>query len=84
LGSSTAKITVEMGSAAKAKRAYQALLPETRSRVTGRSNVELKVKGSTLTLNLKASDLSALRASVNSYCRWASMLRQLLSSIESL
>lgn len=82
MGRSVAKITVDMGSAAKAKRAYQALLPETRSRVAGRSKVELKVEGSALTLNFRASDLSALRASVNSYCRWASMLRQLLSSIE--
>jgi tRNA threonylcarbamoyladenosine modification (KEOPS) complex Pcc1 subunit len=62
-----ATITVDMGSATKAKRAYQALLPETKSRVTGRSRVTLEIEGRKLTLKFKASDISALRASVNSY-----------------
>jgi len=46
-----------------------ALSPEASQKIP-KSETELSVKGTTLTLRIGAEDLSSLRAACNSYLRW--------------
>lgn len=48
-----------------------ALLPEAERPSSSRSNVTMNVEGGMLTLRITACDLAALRATLNSYLRWA-------------
>ena len=46
---------------------------ETKSEALSRSSIELSSRGDRLTLLIKAQDLSAMRAALNTYLRWISM-----------
>ncbi|MFW9908711.1 MAG: KEOPS complex subunit Pcc1 [Candidatus Thorarchaeota archaeon] len=51
---------------------YQALEPETASVPSDRASVKLEKLGSRLIVTIDANDLTALRASMNSYLAWIS------------
>ncbi len=57
--------------AKEAKDLYRALLPEARVKLSERSDVELKLEGEELIIRVRAKDISALRAALNSYLYWA-------------
>ena len=48
---------------------YRSLLPEVK-RTLPRTKVEVKYENGKLIMNIYAEDVSALRASLNSYLRW--------------
>ncbi len=53
------------------KNLYRALLPESEVRLSDRSEVEVRLEGDELLIKIKARDISALRAALNSYLYWA-------------
>ncbi|MFH1328884.1 MAG: KEOPS complex subunit Pcc1 [Candidatus Bathyarchaeota archaeon] len=76
----TAVLHIDLDSGDNARRIYKALKPETRSSPTPRSKVDLKVKGDVLVVDVKANDTAALRASINSYCRWVMCLKRVIDA----
>ena len=54
-----------------AKSLFKALLPEAKVKLSERSEVEIETKGEEVIIRIKAKDLSALRAALNSYLYWA-------------
>lgn len=61
-----------------------ALEPETRTPRSPRSRAKVEGRGSSLILNFEATDTSALRAAVNSYLRWVSLVNDMCSALDSL
>jgi KEOPS complex subunit Pcc1 len=60
------------------------LMPETRSPVTSRSKVSIVGENKRLTMQIKAKDTSALRATVNSYLRWIALVKETYKVIVEL
>jgi len=77
-----AVIRLNFSSEKQLKVVLEALKPETISPSTRRSKVQMKSEGNSLTLNFKARDTSALRATINSYLRQTNMLIDVLRLIE--
>ena len=61
---------------------YNALVPETESVPSDRAHSKVSTKGSTLIVEIKANDLTALRASLNSFTAWIAACLTTLDSIE--
>lgn len=61
--------TLALG-ADKAEALMKALTVESETELGMRSKVSVEARGDKLRLNISASDLSALRAAVNTYFRW--------------
>jgi KEOPS complex subunit Pcc1 len=61
----------------------KALKPESKQALTRRFRVKVEVKGKELIIRFKARDSSALRASVNSYLHWISLINNILSIIKN-
>ena len=79
----TATIRLHFPSRQHLSAVFEALEPETRSTVTGRSKVAIAKddKALMLTLVFTAKDTSALRAAVNSYLHWARLTMDALESV---
>jgi tRNA threonylcarbamoyladenosine modification (KEOPS) complex Pcc1 subunit len=79
----TATIRLRFPSRQHLSAVFEALEPETRSPVTGRSKVAIAKddKALMLTLVFTAKDTSALRAAVNSYLHWARLTLDALESV---
>lgn len=80
-GRAVAEIDLNLDSELVAGVIFEALRPETRRSPAPRSKATLKIEGRRLTLNVEAADTSALRASLNSYCRWILCLIRMLEAI---
>lgn len=63
---------------------YRSLYPEIKSPPSTRIKVDLDVDGCFINVHIKADSLSSLRAAVNSYLRWISLLSRSLHVIKSL
>lgn len=61
-----------------------ALQPETKTPASFRSRVNVEGVGTTLTLSFEASDISALRAAVNSYLRWVNIINDSCLVLDSM
>ena len=61
-----------------------ALLPETKRPATSRSRVQLEVQGCRVTIRIEANDTSALRATLNSYLRWVTLIKNTYSATVDL
>jgi len=79
-----ATITINVGSEKNAKKIVEALLPETKSTTTSRFKVAVKKNGKFVILFFRSSDLVALRASINSFCRWVKMLNEVFNVLKEL
>lgn len=79
-GKSVLEIPVE--SEQKAKILHAALLPETESIPSDRANSRVTIRGSSLILEIEASDLTAMRASLNSFIAWISACLRTIDSID--
>lgn len=77
-----AKVSMDIGSKIKAEKIVEALRLEAKSMSTLRFKVLLRRKGQKILIIFKSSDLSALRSSINSFCRWVNMLRNVLDTLE--
>ena len=58
------------------------LLPEVESPTSERSSVKVAVDGGVLKVTVEASDVSALRAALNSYLRWVSAILDVVETVE--
>jgi tRNA threonylcarbamoyladenosine modification (KEOPS) complex Pcc1 subunit len=58
-----------------------ALKPEIETPSSDRSNTSLLIKKKKLIINTEASDISALRASLNSYLRWIQGIQKIIENI---
>ncbi|MGY5876060.1 MAG: KEOPS complex subunit Pcc1 [Candidatus Thorarchaeota archaeon] len=72
LHSANAQLVINLESAEIAQRVYLALEPETHSVASERAMTTIRVENSTLHIEIEASDLTALRASMNSFLAWVS------------
>ena len=68
----------------KCKKIVEALEPETKSTPTPRSRVKIRGKDNTVEATFYAKDFSALRASINSFCRWVKMVDEVLDVVKDL
>jgi KEOPS complex subunit Pcc1 len=78
-----AVIRLKFPSEEHAKIVLRALEPETKTMPTTRSGVKIEGDGKSLTIRFEARDTSALRASINSYLRWISLINSVRSVLES-
>jgi tRNA threonylcarbamoyladenosine modification (KEOPS) complex Pcc1 subunit len=78
----SAVLEIPMESTEVATILYQALLPETESIPSDRASSKVSVKNSTLLVEVEANDLTALRASLNSFSAWIAACLATLESIE--
>lgn len=58
-----------------------ALQPEAERPSSDRSSVSMEAEGQHLSLRIRASDISALRAALNSYLRWADAILDVLERV---
>ncbi|MCX8176430.1 MAG: KEOPS complex subunit Pcc1 [Candidatus Bathyarchaeota archaeon] len=68
----------------KCKKIVEALKPETRFAPTPRSKTKIKNEGNVVEVTFYAKDFSALRASINSFCRWVKMVDEVLEVAKDL
>jgi len=71
----SATIHLELPSEKFVETLLKALLPETKKPATSRSKVNIRSEGKKLIIKVEAKDTSALRATLNSYLRWAALVR---------
>jgi tRNA threonylcarbamoyladenosine modification (KEOPS) complex Pcc1 subunit len=72
LTNAQASITIQMDSPEAAKVIYSALEPETHSAPSERATTCISVRNSELIIEVRANDLTAIRAAMNSFLAWAS------------
>ena len=72
-----AAIRLDFSSEKQLKAVLDALGPETKTSVTSRSEVQMNADDQSLVLKLRATDISALRAALNSYLRLIIVARDL-------
>ncbi|MFW9960020.1 MAG: KEOPS complex subunit Pcc1 [Candidatus Thorarchaeota archaeon] len=80
---SKSALEIPVESKQKAKILHAALLPETESIPSDRANSRVTVRGSSLIVEIEASDLTAMRASLNSFVAWISACLRTIDSIDA-
>jgi KEOPS complex subunit Pcc1 len=80
----SATIHLELSSETFVETLLKALLPETKKPATSRSKVSIRSEGKKLIMKVEARDTSALRATLNSYLRWAAVVRDTLETAAKL
>lgn len=78
----TAVVEIPLKSKETAVILYNALLPETESIPSDRASSKISIEGATLIIEIKANDLTALRASLNSFTAWIGACISTLESID--
>ena len=61
---------------------HRAIEPETYNPSSDRSRTTINIDRDQIELNTEATDISALRANLNSYLRWVDAIHNMLSDIE--
>lgn len=74
-------IEFHLDSEEEARLLYDALLPETHSVPSDRAETAIFSTGQILRVEISASDLTALRAAMNSFLSWISACKRTLDSI---
>jgi tRNA threonylcarbamoyladenosine modification (KEOPS) complex Pcc1 subunit len=77
-----AQLAIVMAEEREASMTYLALKPET-LRAIGESEVALSVHDKTLLVDFTAETISRLRALINSYLRWVTMISRTLEVVDS-
>jgi len=80
----SAVIRLELPSEKLLKILLKALLPETKKPTTSRSKVSLESEGKKLTIRIEAEDTSAFRATLNSYLRWVTLVKETYEVVVNL
>ncbi|TXT53955.1 MAG: hypothetical protein BAJATHORv1_100040 [Candidatus Thorarchaeota archaeon] len=78
-----ANLELDFENSTTAQLVLEALLPESDSIPSDRAIATLSAKGSILSIDITASDLTALRASMNSYLAWASSCQRALELLDA-
>jgi len=76
-------LEIPVESEQKAMILYSALLPETESIPSDRATSTVTVNGSSLIVEIEANDLTAMRASLNSFVAWISACLRTLDTIDA-
>ena len=63
---------------------FEALKPEVENNSYSRSKVNLRIKEEKLMLSVNAADSVALRATLNTYLRWISVIYDMFSLLDSM
>jgi tRNA threonylcarbamoyladenosine modification (KEOPS) complex Pcc1 subunit len=77
-----AQLAIVMAEEREASMTCLALKPET-LRAIGESEVALSVHGKTLLVDFRAETVSGLRALINSYLRWVTMVSRTLEVVDA-
>lgn len=77
-----AQLAIVMAEEREASMTYLALKPET-LRTVGESEVALSVHDKTLLVDFRAETVSGLRALINSYLRWVTMISRTLEVVDA-
>jgi len=77
-------IRLDLPSEERLKIVLSALEPETKTPPSHRSRAKVEGKGGSLILNFEATDMSALRAALNSYLHWVSLVNGICCTLDSL
>ena len=77
-------IKINIDSNSKAEKIMLALTPEVKATERFRSQVNIRRRDKTIILFFKAPDITSLRASVNSFSRWAWLLNQTLEALDTI
>ena len=80
---SYATIRISFPSEKMLKVVLDALEPEVEKVATSRSRVLIQKDGNTLILKIEAKDSSALRATLNSYLHWISLIADTCSAVST-
>ena len=78
----SAKLEINMGSHEDATILLNALLPETESIPSDRASSKVSISDDILIIEVEANDLTALRASLNSFTAWIAACITTLESID--
>jgi len=76
-------LEIPLESEQKAMILCSALLPETESIPSDRATSNVTVSGSSLIVEIEANDLTAMRASLNSFVAWISACLRMIDSIDT-
>jgi tRNA threonylcarbamoyladenosine modification (KEOPS) complex Pcc1 subunit len=76
-------LEIPLDSEQKAMILYSALLPETESIPSDRASSRVTVCGTSLVVEIEATDLTAMRASLNSFVAWISACMRTIESIDA-
>ncbi|MHA1264213.1 MAG: KEOPS complex subunit Pcc1 [Candidatus Helarchaeota archaeon] len=71
-----AQISINFSTLKIIEHIFNALQPETRTKFSDRSTIQISKAHNSIQLNIEAKDITAFRATINSYLIW---LRTLLS-----
>ncbi len=71
------RLKIEFPDGKAAEVCYKALLPESKTPPTKRAVAEVRREGRHVQVLIKATDVTALRASINSYLRWIIAVKDL-------
>jgi tRNA threonylcarbamoyladenosine modification (KEOPS) complex Pcc1 subunit len=83
LGRVEAKIFFHLKTVKMAEAVFKSLKPEASATKSFRSKVRVNLEGKNLVMLLDSPDITASRASVNSFCRWVSPIIQILKEVQS-
>jgi len=81
--SAEAKVYIDVKNRRVAAKIVKALNPETRVSAGSKAQVHVQSLGTKVSLDFKATDTTALRAAVNSYCRWVAAAAGVLRSLKT-
>lgn len=76
-----AVVRINLGSREFAQMIRDALLPETTSSPTDRARVKIDIYDTDIQMEIQAGDLTAFRASMNSYLSWVWSCQRTIDSI---
>jgi KEOPS complex subunit Pcc1 len=79
---SSAEIQIKLKTERQAESIYKALKPESKKSFATRSEVEILMREREILLIIKAKDIVALRAALNSYLRFIKAMKKLINTIE--
>ncbi len=77
-------IQIRFPSERRAETVLEALKPETESSPTRRSTVKVRKEEDEIILYFTAKDITALRASINSYLWWIMLIDDTVSTVRSI
>ncbi len=81
LTAATVTLTIDLETPEAARIIFDALQPETHSAPSDRARADIRLDRSTVVIDITASDLPALRASMNSFLAWISACERTLRAI---
>ena len=79
--SGQATLEIDLETPEVAEIIFEALIPETESIPSERATTRLSLDGSKLTIHIQAGDLTAMRASMNSFLAWVSSSKRAIDYV---